>query len=124
MDQTSLEKMQNQLVTSAEAFAPELELVFKPMFGGACAYVKGRVFASLSHAGLALKFSSSTQTELLKEKGAKRLQYEPDAPVSKQYIVVPPQVQANDKDLGVWLKQSVDFVLAQPAPKSKRKKPS
>jgi TfoX/Sxy family transcriptional regulator of competence genes len=90
MGQSSVEEMQCQLDAAAEAFVQEDELVFKPMFGGSCAYVKGRVFASLSNAGLALKLSPHDQAELLKVAGAKRLQYEADAPVSKQYVVVPP----------------------------------
>lgn len=119
-EKKQLAEMENQLVAAAESFALELE--FKPMFGGVCAYVKNRVFASLSNVGLALKLSPTAQTELLKLEEAKRLQYETDSTPSKQYIVVPPEVWTDERDLAVWLKQSVDFVIAQPAPKSKRKK--
>lgn len=119
-EKEQLAEMENQLVAAATSFALELE--FKPMFGGACAYVKSRIFASLSNVGLALKLSPTAQTELLKLEDAKRLQYETDSPPSKQYIVVPPEVWTDERDLAVWLKQSVDFVMAQPAPKSKRKK--
>lgn len=119
-EKVQLAEMENQLVAAAERFAAEVE--FKPMFGGAGAYVKSRIFASLSNVGLALKLSPTAQTELLKLEGAKRLQYEIDSTPSKQYIVVPPEVWTNERDLAVWLKQSVDFVMAQPAPKSKRKK--
>ncbi len=123
MSRSSLEEMQCQLDAAAEAFVEEDELVFKPMFGGVCAYVKGRVFASLSNAGLALKLSPDAQTELLRIAGAKRLQYEADAPVSKQYIVVPPQVRRDDaSSLANWVGHSITFVLAHPAPKPRRKK--
>ena len=107
--------MENQLVAAAESFALELE--FKPMFGGVCAYVESRVFASLSNVGLALKLSPAAQMELLKLEAAKRLQYETDSTPSKQYIVVPPEVWTDQRDLAVWLKQSVDFVTAQPTPR-------
>lgn len=119
-EKEQLAEMENQLVAAATCFALELE--FKPMFGGACAYVKNRIFASLSNVGLALKLSPTAQTELLKLEEAKRLQYEADSTPSKQYIVVPPEVWTDERDLAVWLRQSVDFVMAQPAPKSKRKK--
>ena len=111
--------MENQLVAAAESFALELE--FKPMFGGICAYVESRIFASLSNVGFALKLSPAAQTELLKLEEAKRLQYETDSTPSKQYIVVPPEVWADKRDLAVWLKQSLDFVTAQPAPKPRHK---
>ena len=119
-EKTQLTEMENQLVAAATNFGVELE--FKPMFGGAGAYVRSRIFASLSNVGLALKLAPPAQTELLKMEGAKRLQYEDDSPPSKQYIVVPPEVWTDERELAVWLKQSVDFVMAQPAPKSKPKK--
>lgn len=122
MSKQQLTEMQNQLAAAAASFG--LELQFKPMFGGVCAYVESRVFASLSNVGLALKLSPIAQTELLKLAEAKRLQYETDSTPSKQYIVVPSQVRTNEQDLAVWLKQSVDFVTALPAPKVKRKKTS
>jgi TfoX/Sxy family transcriptional regulator of competence genes len=121
-EKKQLVEMENQLVAAAESFALELE--FKPMFGGVCAYVESRVFASLSNVGLALKLSPLAQTELLKLEEAKRLQYETDSTPSKQYIVVPPEIWTNERDLAVWLKQSVDFVTAQPALKPRRKRTS
>ncbi len=115
--------MQDQLSRAAEAHTLDMDLTFKPMFGGVCAYVGGRVFVSLSNIGLALKLPAEAQAELLAEEGAKRLQYEPDAPPSKQYIVVPPPMQADTAALAAWLVQSVDYVLAQPTPKPKASKP-
>lgn len=122
LDGKQLTEMEKQLVAAAESL--RLELEFKPMFGGVCAYVKSRVFASLSNVGLALKLSPTAQIELLKIEEAKRLQYESDSTPSKQYIVVPPEIWTHERDLAVWLKQSVDFVTAQPAPKPRRKKTS
>ena len=119
-EKAQLAEMENQLVAAAESFALEME--FKPMFGGVCAYVESRVFASLSNVGLALKLSPAAQMELLKLGEAKRLQYETDSTPSKQYIVVPPEVWTDKRDLAVWLKQSVDFVTAQHAPKARNKK--
>ena len=122
MSEPSLDEMQDQLSQAAEAHTLDGELTFKPMFGGVCAYVGGRVFASLSNVGLALKLPPEAQAELLAEAGAKRLQYEPDAPPSKQYIVVPPPTQADTSALAAWLARSVEYVLAQPAPKPKTSK--
>lgn len=123
MSEPSLDEMQDRLSQAAEAHTLDRELTFKPMFGGVCAYVQGRVCASLSNVGLALKLPPEAQAELLSEEGAKRLQYEPDAPPSKQYIVVPPPMQTDAASLAAWLARSVDYVLAQPAPKPKVSKP-
>ncbi len=115
--------MQDKLSRAAEARDLDADLTFKPMFGGVCAYTQGRVFASLSDIGLALKLPPDAQAELLSEDGAKRLQYEPDAPPSKQYIVVPPPMPEDTAALAAWLARSVEYVLAQPAPKPRASKP-
>ena len=114
--------MQNQLSAAAEHLALDRDLAFKPLFGGVCAYIEGRVFASLSDVGLALKLPPGAQVELLKESGAKRLQYEADSPPSKQYIVVPASMQSDAAALSVWVKQSIEYVLSLPAPKPKTSK--
>ncbi len=123
MSEPSLDEMQDRLSQAAEAHALDGRLTFRPMFGGVCAYVGGRVFASLSNIGLALKLPPEAQAELLSEEGAKRLQYEPDAPPSKQYVVVPPPMQTDEAVLAIWLARSVEYVLAQPASKPKVSKP-
>ena len=122
MSEPSLNEMQDRLSRAAEARSLDRDLTFKPMFGGVCAYTGGRVFASLSDIGLALKLPPDAQAEMLTHPGAKRLQYEPDAPPSKQYIVVPPPMQTDTDALAVWLVRSADYVLAQPAPKPKASK--
>ena len=45
--------------------ASGVDVTFKSMFGGACAYAGGKVFASLSDVGLALKLPAAGQAELL-----------------------------------------------------------
>jgi TfoX/Sxy family transcriptional regulator of competence genes len=121
VSRADFEAMKEQLVAAVGTWAPELEVQFKPMFGGACAYVKGRVFASLSNVGLALKLPAAAQADLLLEEGARPLQYEPDAPPSKHYVVVPVRLRADSEALALWVRQSVEHALAQPAPRSKRK---
>jgi len=116
------DQMQNQLSQAAEIHALDGELTFKPMFGGVCAYVSGRVFASLSDIGLARKLPPGAQADLLALDGAKRLQYEPDAPPSKQYVVVPPAMQEDPAALAAWVGRSVEYVLSQPAPKPRASK--
>ncbi len=114
--------IQDELKTRlSQAFddSKERELGFKSMFGGACAYVNGRVFASLSGVGLALKIDGTTAKEWL-ERGAKWLQYEGDAPISRSYLVVPDSILNDEEELSRWVELSTAFVLSLPAPKPKR----
>lgn len=122
MSYTPLEELQNRLSMAAETLTLDTELSFRPMFGGVTGYMAGRVFASLSNVGLALKLPPDAQAELLAVPGAKRLQYEPDSPPSKQSIVVPTEMLAQPDVLATWVRRSVDHVLTLPASKPKAKK--
>lgn len=122
MNQELMQELREQLIDATETFAPDMELAFRPMFGGACVYAQGKVFAILSDVGMALKFAPETQTGLLQQKGTKRLQFNDDAPIMKQYLVVPLTIRNHDRNLAAWAKESVDFALSQPPPKARRKK--
>jgi len=122
MTEYSLEQLQDQLSKSAESLGIDTDLTLRAMFGGISGYYQGRVFASLSNIGLALKLPANAQDELLQVEGAKRLQYEPDAPVSKQSVVVPDTMLSETEKLAAWVKRSTDHVLTLPAPKTKIKK--
>ena len=90
-----------------EAAVPDLPLVFRAMFGGILAYVDGKPVASLSDVGLALKLSPADFAELLKVKGTKPLQYEPDAPSSKSYVVLSPAMLKDRSQIHAWVLRSV-----------------
>jgi TfoX/Sxy family transcriptional regulator of competence genes len=57
-----------------KAAPPDLPLTFRPMFGGIMGYADGKVFASLSDVGLALKLGGEAHGALLALPGAKPLQ--------------------------------------------------
>jgi TfoX/Sxy family transcriptional regulator of competence genes len=111
------------LQTLVEAAAPaDLDLAFRPMFGGIMGYADGKVFASLSDVGLAFKFAAADFAELSALPGAKPLQYEPGQPVSKSYVVAPEAMLADPDSLRGWIIRSVANL--KPAAKRSRKKPS
>ena len=103
----------------AAAAPPDLELVFKPMFGGILAYAHGKPLASLSNVGLAVKAAGALNAEFLSAPGAVALRYEPDAPPSKTYVVVPPAVLADREALRVWIVRAAAGVAAAPAKKKR-----
>lgn len=101
------------------AAPPDLELAFKPMFGGIMAYADGKVFASLSDVGLALKLSGKDRDDLLAIPGAKPLQYEPQMPPSKSYVVVPEAMLSDVATLRAWMARGFAG-LAPKAPHKRR----
>jgi TfoX/Sxy family transcriptional regulator of competence genes len=96
--------------------APELELGFRPMFGGIMAYSGGLPLASLSDVGLALKVAGADREALLAEPGARPLRYEPDQPESKSYVLVPDGMIGDPERLGGWARRAA----AALKPKAKR----
>jgi TfoX/Sxy family transcriptional regulator of competence genes len=101
------------------AAPPDLELLFRPMFGGIMAYARGKPLASLSNVGLALKAPPALMAEFLAAPGALPLRYEPDAPPSKSYVVVPPAVLADREALRGWIVKAVAGLAAAPAKKAR-----
>jgi TfoX/Sxy family transcriptional regulator of competence genes len=87
----------------SRAAPPDLDLAFRPMFGGIMAYADGKAFASLSDVGLALKLSGRDYAELIAAPGARALQYTPDMPPSKSYVVVPDAWLDDRERLRPWI---------------------
>lgn len=89
------------------AAAPDIELSFRKMFGGIMGYASEMVFASLSNVGLALKLTPADRDRALALPGAVPLRYEPDAPPSKSYVVLPALVVDDGAALHDWISVSV-----------------
>jgi len=85
------------------AAPPDLELAFRPMFGGIMAYAEGKAFASLSNVGMAIKAKGPLFAEFLAVEGAAPLRYEPNAPPSKSYVTVPETMLADRATLRDWI---------------------
>src|SRR4051812_43987434 len=87
----------------AEAAPPELELAFRPMFGGIMAYAEGKPFAILFKTGMALKAKGPLFAELAAVEGAAPLRYKPGAPPSKSYVTVPEAMLGDREMLRDWI---------------------
>lgn len=97
------------------AAAPDHELSFRRMFGGIMGYAAEKVFASLSNVGLALKFTGAEHERALALPGAAALRYEPDAPASRSYVVLPPEIVADPAQLHDWIDASVNGLTTKTA---------
>jgi TfoX/Sxy family transcriptional regulator of competence genes len=90
------------------AAPPDMDLSFRPMFGGILAYLDGKAFASLSNVGLALKLAGADHAELLAMPGARPLQYEPNSPLSKSYVTVPDAMLEDRDALRAWIARGAE----------------
>lgn len=109
------------LAAMEKASPPDLELGFRPMFGGIMAYAAGQVFASLSNVGIALKMTGAEHAALSAVPGVKPLRYEPEDPPSKTYLLLPEVMLSDSKALRSWMARSAAGL--KPKTKTPRKKP-
>ena len=111
-----------ELQAVVEAASPtDLELGFRPMFGGLLGYAAGQAFASLSNVGLALKMTGADHSALSKVPDVKPLRYEPDDPPSKSYLLLPNAMLSDPDSLRLWIARSAAGL--KPAATKPRKKP-
>ncbi len=96
--------------------APNVAIACKHFFGGAAGYADGRIFISLTPAGLALKLPEGFRTRLT-DQGAKPLRYFANGPIKKDYVVIPDRLAGDDGALAPWIGASIRFVTAAPAPR-------
>jgi TfoX/Sxy family transcriptional regulator of competence genes len=80
----------------------------KHFFGGAAAYVGGRIFMTLTPVGLALKLPEASRDGLI-ALGAQPLRYFPTGPIKKDYVVVPEGLAHDRAALTPWIKESIGF---------------
>ena len=78
-------------------------------FSGAAAYADGKIFMSLSPAGLALKLPEKRCADLL-DAGAGQLRYFAKSPIKKGYVVLPKAITEDRSALLALLKESLAFI--------------
>jgi len=103
---------------SAPVLKSTADIDVRHFFSGAAAYADGRIFMSLTPAGLAVKVSEDDRAALA-ELGAQPLQYFPKAPIKKDYLVLPDTIAKDQTALANWIDKSVAYVLTLPKPRPK-----
>ncbi len=80
----------------------------KHFFSGAAAYVGGQIFMTLTPMGLALKLSKRDRARLA-ALGATPLRYFANAPIKKDYVVLPETIASDDTALAPRARASMEF---------------
>lgn len=91
----------------------------KKMFGYPCIFVGGNMFSGLHQENLLLRLNEADREELLAIPGAAVFSPMPGR-FMKEYIVVPPDLKANEAKLKKWIARSYEYAAAL-APKAAKK---
>jgi TfoX/Sxy family transcriptional regulator of competence genes len=89
----------------------DVRLECKHFFSGAAVYAKGRICASLTPVGFAIKLPKESRDILLKRRGVKPLRYFAKGPVKKEYVVLPKELVGDSNCVRDLLETSVAYVL-------------
>jgi hypothetical protein len=96
----------DQLEKLVRSLAPGRDdLICKHFFSGAALYVQDRICASLSPKGLAFKLGSSRCENILAQGRAIPLQYFDNAPIKRDYILLPDVQNLDDTDLIAYFEE-------------------
>ena len=106
MAEPYLTRLQDLIASCGPNLPGNGEIVCRHFFSGAAAYCGGVMFMSLSPAGLALKLPERERTALLAE-GGKPLRYFPNAPVKRDYVVLPAAVSDDVGKLEPYMQKSL-----------------
>jgi TfoX/Sxy family transcriptional regulator of competence genes len=95
----------------------------RSMFGYPCAFINGNMFCGLYQESFIVRLPDDERARFLTRPGATVFEPMPGRPM-KQYVVVPPNVLADDTAIRGSLRNSVDYVSSLPKKEKKAKKPS
>ncbi|MGH7859436.1 MAG: TfoX/Sxy family protein [Candidatus Binatia bacterium] len=93
----------------------------KHFFSGAAVYAKGRICASLTPVGFAIKLPKESRDILLKRGGVKPLRYFAKGPVKKEYVVLSKALVSDVTGFRRLLEISIAYVLRS-SKRSKRRR--
>jgi len=110
MARAYINKLSELMERAAPKGSPEAKLEVKHFFSGAAVYANGKICITLTPIGLALKLPEEDIKSLIDEEGAKPLQYFPEGPIKKNYVLLPGNIVGDSKKLEYWVKLSIEYV--------------
>ena len=83
-------------------------------FSGAALYANGRILASLSPAGFAVKLPADTRRDLIKEGKGAEFRFFAGGPVKREYVALSDSTIADAESIRKLIALSVDYALDLP----------
>jgi TfoX/Sxy family transcriptional regulator of competence genes len=117
------EKSPESLVQTFHGALPEdPRLERRKMFGYPCAFVEGRLVAGTHKDSLFVRLPEADREELLAHPTARYFAPMESRPM-REYVIVPPEVVADQAELRGWLEKALAYGLELPPKEKKPVKP-
>ena len=105
INQEKLEELR-QLIKEVK----QIQKFFIDNYGVDDIYANSKICITLTPIGLALKLPEKDIKSLINKDGAKPLQYFPEGPIKKEYVLLPGSIVGDSKKLQHWVKLSIEYV--------------
>jgi len=105
-----LERLITIVREARPAKTPGVRLECKHFFSGAALYANGRICASLTPVGFAVKLSEQARAAVIRERRGKPLRHFNSGPIKKQYVVLSRATAADRAGIRAFLRESIRYV--------------
>ena len=112
MAQPYLENL-SQLIAGLALSIAGVKLETKHFFSGAALYANGKICASLSPAGFALKLPADKRQELIESRMGSEFRFFPSGPIKHEYVALSEPLIQDDKAFRALLGISINYVLGK-----------
>jgi TfoX/Sxy family transcriptional regulator of competence genes len=102
------------------AIARDDRVLRKQMFGYPCAFLNGNLLSGLFEDQMMVRLSETDRARATLDAAARP--FAPGGRPMREYVVLPPEIVADARKLGTWLKRAIAYVEALPAKKPKKPK--
>jgi TfoX/Sxy family transcriptional regulator of competence genes len=92
----------------------------RQMFGYPSAFLNGNLLSGLFQDQMMVRLSEADRTKASLEAAA--TPFAPGGRPMREYVVLPPEIVADKRKVGVWLKRAIGYVGTLPAKKPKKAK--
>ena len=82
----------------------------KHFFSGAALFANGKIFASLTPAGFAIKLPECARSELIRKRNGRVLRYFKEGPIKKEYVVLSRATAEDHEAVRSLLRAGIRFV--------------
>ncbi len=96
----------------------DAKLESRHFFSGAALYANGKIFASLSPAGFAVKLPADRRRGLIEEGKGTEFRFFPSGPIKREYVALSEATIADEGSLRELIALGVDYALGMTGPKN------
>jgi len=96
----------------------DAKLESRHFFSGAALYANGKIFASLSPAGFAVKLPADKRKSLIEEGKGTEFRFFPSGPIKREYVALSEATIADEESLRELIALGVDYALGMTDPKT------